>query len=286
MKVYFATSPSKQHFELLAEEKVQSILVSYHYIKKPADLIKLLNGHEPERIMIDSGAFSVWSNGGTINLEDYGNFCIQVKKLLSPNIELNVVNLDVLPGKWGFVPTKEQIDESAKKGWENMLYLEGLGLKVIHVFHQHEDFDILDRLCAHSDYIGISPANDVSNKEKLAWMNKVFGKIRNKVRTHGFAVTSHRQLYNFPYYSADSSSWVTPARYGRIPVMTDTHEIKTFSYKDANEVERYWPYLRAMGIETIADADSWKGRTKIAIATYKKLGEIATKIWDSRGITW
>ena len=288
--MYFACSPSKQHFELIKEENVQSILVSYHYLKKPQELLRLLNGYEPERIMLDSGAFSVWSNGGKIDIEEYVKFCLELRDILSPKIKLNIVNLDVLPGVWGFVPSKEDIDRSAEQGWKNMEYMEYMGLKVIHTFHQHEDFRILEKLCNHSDYIGISPANDVSNKEKLAWMNKVFSflqeKIKNGLKTHGFAVTSHRQLYNYPYYSADSSSWVTPARYGRIPIMTDKFEIKTFSYKDVNEIERYWDYLKQVGIDVIADAKSWKGRTRIGIATYRKLGEIATRIWTERGVVY
>ena len=286
MNIYFATSPSKQHFALIVEEKIKNILVSYHYIKKPQELFKLLNGYEPERIMIDSGAFSVWSNGGSINLENYAEFCVELKKILSSNIEFNIVNLDVLPGKWGFVPSKEEIAKSAELGWKNMEYLESKGLKVIHIFHQHEDWSILDKLVKHSDYIGISPANDVSNNEKQKWMKQVFSRIKNKVKTHGFAVTSYNQLYNYPYYSADSSSWITPARYGMLPIMTDTFQIKSFSYKDINNIEKYWKYLSEVGIDVIADSKSWQGRTRIAIATYKKLEEIATRIWKERGIIW
>lgn len=285
MLVYFACSPSKKHISLLAEEDVNNVLFSYHFVKKADELMRLLNGYAPEHMIIDSGAFSVWSNGGTIDIDDYAKFCLDMQKAL-PNIDLNITNLDVLPGKWGFVPSQEQIDASAEKGWQNMLYLESKGLKVIHVFHQHERFEVLDRLVEHSDYIGISPANDVSQKEKSAWMAQVYKRIRNKVRTHGFAVTSHRQLYKYPYYSADSSSWITPARYGRIPVMTHNHQIKTFTYKSQDDVERYWEYVSHLGIDDLNHPTSWEGRTRIAIATYKKLGEVATEIWDRRGITW
>jgi hypothetical protein len=165
MNLYFAVSPSKQYFKLLEEEKAENILISYAFLKKPENLIKFLDGYEPKRIIIDSGAFSVWSNGGVIDIDDYADFCVSLKTILSKNIELNIVNLDVLPGKWGFVPSKKEIDDSAEKGWQNMLYLESKGLKVIHVFHQHEDWAILDKLTAHSDYIGISPANDCSMAE-------------------------------------------------------------------------------------------------------------------------
>lgn len=285
MLVYFACSPSKKHIKLLAEENVKNVLFSYHFIKRPDELMRLLDGYAPEHMIIDSGAFSVWSKGGKVDIDAYAQFCVDMQKRL-PNIDLNIVNLDVLPGIWGFVPSQEQIDASAEEGWKNMLYLESKGLKVIHVFHQHEKFEVLDRLVEHSDYIGISPANDVSEKEKLAWTNQVYARIKDKVRTHGFAVTSHRQLYKYPFYSADSSSWVTPARYGRIPIMNDRHEVKTFSYKNQNDFEKYWKYLKDVGIETISNPLSWSGRTRIAIKTYQKLEEVATKLWEQRGVTW
>jgi len=286
MNVYFAVSPSTAYFKLLAEEKVENILISYAFLKNPSNLIRFLNGYEPKSIMIDSGAFSVWSNGGTVDIEKYANFCTELKTLLSPNIELNVVNLDVLPGKWGFVPSKKEIDESAERGWQNMLYLEEKGLKVIHVFHQHEDWEVLDKLCKHSDYIGISPANDVGMASKQAWMNKVFSRIRNTVKTHGFAVTSHNQLYTFPYYSVDSSSWVAPARFGRITVMDDKLQMKSFVYKSADQIEAFWKYISHMGIEKIGDKVTWAHRVRISIKAFQKLQEVATRLWKERGVEW
>jgi hypothetical protein len=264
------------------------LLFSYAFIKNPAKLISLIVGEGndlPKRIILDSGAFSVWSKGDTVPLKDYANFCVKFRDLLPKEIELNVVNLDVLPGVWGHVPSKEMIAESAEKGWQNMLHLESLGLKVIHVFHQHEDFAILDKLKAHSDYIGISPANDVSMKEKMDWLNKVFLNLKDGTKTHGFAVTSHRQLFGYPFYSVDSSSWVTPARFGRIAVFTDKNEIKTFPYKSQRDVEKYWPYVSFMGIKKIA-AERWEDRVGIAIRAYQKLEEVATKVWTSRGVVW
>jgi len=288
MNLYFASSPSRIHIGVLKENKAKNLLFSYAFIKRPEKLIELIVGDGtrlPERIILDSGAFSVWSKGDTVSLDDYAEFCVRFKELLPPGIELNVVNLDVLPGKWGFVPTAEQIAESAEKGWQNMLHLESLGLKVIHVFHQHEDFAILERLAKHSDYIGISPANDVSIQQKLDWLNKVFLYLKDGTKTHGFAVTSHKQLLGYPFYSVDSSSWVTPARFGRIAVFTDRYEIKTFPYKSQSDVEKYWPYISNIGMAKIAHP-RWEDRVSIAIRAYQKLEEVATKIWASRGVTW
>lgn len=286
MHLHFACSPSRIHVGTLIEAQAENLLFSYAFIKNPKKLAELIGEYKPKRILIDSGAFSVWSNGGSIDICAYAQFALDFQRLIDPSINVHVVNLDVLPGKWGEVPDAQTIAASAEQGWQNMLYLENKGLKVIHIFHQHEDFSILERLSKHSDYIGISPANDVSTDEKLSWLNKVFFYLKDSTKCHGFAVTSHRQLFGYPFYSVDSSSWITPARFGRIPILTDQNEVKTLSYKDEEGVEKYWPYLRHIGIHKIADIADWGTRVLIGIRTYQKLEKIATTLWTSRGVIW
>jgi hypothetical protein len=285
MRLFFAVSPTKQHIRLLKETNAENMLISYHFIKSPRRLLELMEGYEPKNLIIDSGAFSVWSNGGSVDINDYAKFCKDVKEILSPNINLYCVNLDVLPGKFGERPNKEERENSATKGWENMLYLESLGLKVIHVFHQHEDFSWLIKLSEHSDYIGVSPANDCSMREKELWMNKVYSIIKDKVKTHGFAVTSHTQLYKYPLFSCDSSSWTAPGRFGRIPIFTDDLKLKSFVYKCKEDVLKFWDYIKDIGIDVIA-ADDYRARLIISIKSYQKLQKIATDLWTKRGVIW
>ena len=286
MNLYFACAPGKAHLNILKGEKVENILISYHFIKNARKLATLLNDTKPKRVLIDSGAFSVWSNDGVVSLENYTNFCIALKELLSPSIELNVINLDVLPGKKGFVPNKEAIHKSTKEGWKNMLYMESKGLKVMHTFHQYEDISVLDKLLKHSNYIGISSNKDATMNSQLAWFRKIFLKTKGNVKTHAFAATSERQLFQFPFYSCDSSSWVTPSRYGKIPLMLDNYRIKSIAYKDVNDIEKYWKYLSFIGMDAIGSKVDWATRITIAIRTYKKLEEVATKLWTQRGVTW
>lgn len=290
MHLFYATSPGTNHMKILRDNKAKNLLFSYAFVKKPQQLLDLLGDWTPEKIIIDSGAFSVWSNGGHIDLTEYAQFCKEFQAKLDPSIQLHITNLDVLPGKWSFVPTKKDIADSAVQGWENMLYLEKQGLKTIHVFHQHEDFEILDRLCKHLDYIGISPANDVSNNEKMSWMNKVFSHINkqyglNKIKTHFFAGTGDRMLTDFPTYSADSSSWIAPARYGRVAVWTDNHRLKTFQYKVPEDVEKFWKYVSYMGIDKMA-SPRWEDRTSLSIRAYLDLEKFVTEVWRRRGIIW
>lgn len=284
MNVYFAVSPAIQHVNLLQDCGVEKILISYHFIKSPSRLLKLIERKPPKELIIDSGAFSVWSSGGHVDIDKYAQFCVDVKNILPSETKLHIVNLDVLPGKFGERPTQKEIEESAQKGWDNMLYLQSKGLDVIHVFHQHEDFEWLHKMMKHLDYIGISPANDVSQKEKNQWLNKCFAITRDKIKCHGFAVTSHVQLYNYPFYSVDSSSWCSPARYGRIPVFV-RGEIKSFVFKNKDHVLQYWDHIKEFGIEKIADVD-WKLRTTISIKSFLKLEKAVTDIWTKRGVVW
>lgn len=285
MKVYFACSPAQKHISLLQSENVQNFLISYHFIKSPTRLASYFKGDFPSSFILDSGAFSVWANGGTVNIDDYIQFVKEFKKLVPESTRLSVVNLDVLPGKFGERPDQAEVERSAAAGWANMEILRSHGLEVIHVFHQHEDFKWLTKMAGELDYIGISPANDVSMKEKVNWLKDVFKEIKATKKTHGFAVTSHKQLYQFPFYSADSSSWVTPARFARIPIFKDDYSVSSCNIKDEYDVHRHWNYLQGIGITDLV-ADDWTSRTRLGVKTFQQLEKVATKLWESRGITW
>lgn len=285
MRLTLACAPTKKHFALLKKCNVEHVLVSYHFIKNVDRLLERMDGYLPKTFMLDSGAFSVWANGGSIDLWAYTLFAKRLRERLPPEVELNVVNLDVLPGKIGQTPTQEEREQSAIKGWENMEKLQAEGLKVIHVYHQHEDLKWLDKMHKQLPYVGISPANDVSMPQKLAFMDSCYAKIKADIKTHGFAVTSPDQLYRYPLYSADSSSWIAAGRYGTVPLFYDDLSIKWLKYKDKKSVLKHWPYIAALGMTKLG-ADDWQDRTELAIRSYQKLQEITTKLWASRGIIW
>ena len=98
---------------------------------------------KPKHIILDSGAFSVWTKGISIDINQYIDFCKQ-----HPLISY-YVNLDVIPG----IPNKHKTvnkkttEEAAQKSWENyQRMLEYFPIeKVIPVFHQNEDFKWLNK---------------------------------------------------------------------------------------------------------------------------------------------
>lgn len=175
------------------------------------------------QIILDSGAFSAWSRGAAINIDDYITFCKQHLNGIT-----YFVNLDVIPGTPGQkrIPLVE-IERSAGLGWENFEKMVAAGIpsdRVIHVFHQNEDFRWLQRMLddPRMDYIGLSPANDRTTPEKMMWLDDCMKYVcdstthKPMIKFHGFAVTSTALMRRYPWYSVDSSSWVVIAGRGRI----------------------------------------------------------------------
>lgn len=179
--------------------------------------------------MIDSGAFSAWSKGKVIDLEEYIAYAHQaIKQGESQNKNVYIVNLDVIPGKPGQSAglstnrkseNRDLIEKAAKQGYRNLVKMLKKGVKPIHVFHQGEDWGWLDKISEKTDYIGISPANDLSIKDRKSWIRSVFNYIYRRnlnVDTHGFAVWMPTILREFPWTSCDAVTWRVLAAWGAI----------------------------------------------------------------------
>lgn len=225
IKLYFAGA---WPFKTLKGIDVRNKLSSYHYPTQFHEWMKITKKRSGYHLL-DSGAFSVWASGATINIDDYISYakeCIEVAK--NHNKQLRIVNLDVIPGKVGQTKTLvlstkqsdiETIDQAAKQGYENLCYFIERGIVPIHVFHQGENFKWLDKMMEKTDYIGISPANDLSQKQKRTWINRVFTYIEKnniKIKTHGFAVFEKNVMLNYPWTSCDAATYRLLGAYGQI----------------------------------------------------------------------
>ena len=170
-------------------------------------------------LVLDSGAFSVWKRGETLTLPMYIDFLDRQGDIFEA-----IVNLDVIPGRWTVKPSAAEVEESASKGRANALALRKAGHEVMPVFHMGENLVWLKRMIDDGfKYIGISPANDRQGPEKVAWLDDVFEflcgtKGYPAVKTHGFGVTAVPILYRYPWYSADSVTWLLVGGYGGILV--------------------------------------------------------------------
>lgn len=204
-------------------------------------------GEHPEcpcKLVVDSGAYSMWSRGKTFDMDEYINF------LNSNNVidrAFWVAEADVIPGRMGVDPTEEERKEAPEKSWQNYLYMIDrvkFPKKVVPIFHQGEDFSHLKRMLTftfkdgdHIPYIGISPRNDVHVNEKMKWYEQVWKIIKESpnpnVMTHNFGMTTISMMEQYPSMSSDSTSWIRSASFGNIMLVVNG-KIKTYYVSNRN----------------------------------------------------
>ena len=161
------------------------------------------------RYFLDSGAYSAWSRGAEIDLDEYIEF-------IRANIEWIDVyaNLDCLAGKPGSLPSPGEREAAAQKGWENFLYMRAAGLDPIPVFHFGEGHEWLEKILDYgSTYIGLGGLVGIPSGLRREWLDGVFDRITDDtgmplVKTHGFGMTAVDLIFRYPWYSVDSTTWI------------------------------------------------------------------------------
>jgi hypothetical protein len=171
-------------------------------------------------VLIDSGAFSAWQGGVAISLTDYIDYCKRHK-----NEAASYINLDYIPGKDGVMDrSREAVEDSAARSFNNLLAMKDAGLHPMPVFHQGERFYWLERMLEEGEtYIGIAPYKRDHQSSIIKWMDQVFTIITDKtgrplIKTHGLGVTACNFCMRYPWTSVDSTSWSIGGGYGTILV--------------------------------------------------------------------
>ena len=205
---------------------------------------KFLELMSNNKLFIDSGAYSAWSKNKHIDVDDYIKF-------INENTDKFTLfaSVDDIPGELRRKPTLWEQRESPAKSWHNYLYMREQVKdkdKLLPVFHIGEDFRHLQNMLdatfngEHIPYIGLGGTVGLPSTVKENWYRQCFKIIQQSsnpnVKVHGFGMTILSILENYPFQSADSTSWLMPAingeiqtKYGRI-CMTPRLQFKPNHY--------------------------------------------------------
>jgi len=225
--LYAAGAGSKNILNLKRELGYDQLLSQYTERKACVEWVEYLRSH-PEctcKLFIDSGAYTAHTKGIEVDVDDYINFINSIDDKV-----FVFAQVDKIPGRWGQPKTPEELAEAPELSWENYLYMVDKvksPKKLLPIFHQGEDFKHLWRMLEYQypngeyiDYIGISCNKELTTNDWIQWFNEVFKIIRDSknpnVKTHAFGMTSLKVLEQFPFTSADSTSWVRSAGFGNI----------------------------------------------------------------------
>ncbi len=165
-----------------------------------------MQSEKPIKIFLDSGAFSAFSQGVNIDIQEYIKF---IKKY-EQHLEVYAV-LDVIGDPVGT--------------YRNQMIMEKAGLNPLPCFHYGEDPTWLKRYLARGyEYIALGGMVPIPNADLYPWLDTMFSKYLTDsngmpiIKVHGFGMTSFDLMLRYPWYSVDSTSWIITGRTGGVYV--------------------------------------------------------------------
>lgn len=259
MRIYLASLKYLNHRPFIQEQGLgllyswlrEKIMIERHHEQCPAI-----------PLMVDSGAHS-WNqhsqatlDGTTVKLPNitpyHDNYVQNVKTSTTPSVW---VELDVyfLLGE----KLLDKTDADVRKTNQNYM-------RVYHPFVDKGTGDAIRKWIDHGHtWIGIGG-------DALPMADRIFAITQDKVKVHGFAQTRKELLRRWPYYSVDSTTWMSgPAfgckveRWGRIVAPRTLVE-----QKDVYVIQKTQSRVTD-GIKAMAD-----------------MQHDITSLWNSRGVKW
>jgi hypothetical protein len=176
-------------------------LVSYHYFRRD-EVMRALTGTKKLRLIADSGAFSAFSQGAEIALDEYAQWCRTWSDHLCWTASLDVFGNP----------------RASYANWRTLL--DEHGLRTVPTIHIGTDPTWLDTYAdAGVDFVGLGGMVG-RGTGVIRWVVHVLRYARDRhpaMRFHGWGVTAPTMLDRVPLYSADSSGLVNQAcRFGSL----------------------------------------------------------------------
>lgn len=197
-QLYFASSPRADLLEVTFglwdwTTRPLNILVAFPFVDVwHAENEGKSKNWPTKATMLDSGAYSAWSAGKEINMDA---LCIEA---LKPCWD-EVVALDVIG--------------DAAASLKNSLEMKDRGLTVMPVFHFGDPWEVLEEYKAKFGRIGIASGHGAPFRERMKWTAQCFARAYPAM-FHSFGWVKREVLLEFPFVTADSSSWAAGTRFG------------------------------------------------------------------------
>ena len=235
---------SNPNYEAVSGLVYPDMLESYHYIQKGQTVSNVRK--RGEKIFLDSGAFSMFTQKVEVNLDAYAQFIH--------------TNLDV-------IETASNLDHigagGEQKSYDNQKYLESLGVKIQPVHHARDtDNWLIKWLDEGYDYIFLGGMVPETTKYLTGWLDHIWAKYLTnpdgtaRVKVHGFGLTTADLMFRYPWYSVDSTSWVMTAAMGSIYLDLPHKDVKVCISNDSPKMKSqdlHYTTLSAVHKKVITD---------------------------------
>lgn len=191
------------HLMVTAKIDYPSLLESYHYMDRR--IVERLRSSK-QTIFLDSGAFSMFTQGVEINLEAYAQYIKDHTDIIHLASNLDAIGAG-----------QEQLSYDRQKE------LEGLGVDIQPVHHARDNDPWLTKYLNEGySYIFLGGMVPESTNYLRGWLDHVWHhQLTNpdgtaRVKVHGFGLTTLDLMFRYPWYSVDSTAWVMTSRFGSV----------------------------------------------------------------------
>lgn len=232
-------------------------LVSYHYLTP--QMHRKIAGLHGVNYVLDSGAFSAYTQGITIQNTDYIRFASSNRQTF-----------------WRVFA----LDDIGSPEVSRSNYDQGRELipDLIPCFHKGEPWEYLDYYCQKADYIAIVGlvAQGATKHRLIKWLDQCWLRLEKHwpIKVHLFGLTSPWAMMRYPAYSVDSTSARKYSAYGRY-LKHDLFTIKSLGGRTSGD----------LSIIHVKNLDS-ENRVQHNMEVMRQLLIQCNEIWDKRGIKW
>lgn len=266
MKLFFAGADNQRFANIAQENGAENFLCSFFYSKDSTVIRNLKEINKDCCIFLDSGGYSARKNGVDIDVDNYKSFLERYKEYLFTAANLDVNSLDI------------QL--------ENQKILEEV-FPVLPVYHYKEYAEgnrkLFEDYCDKYPYVAIGGVAGVGvpKEAEVNFFNFVFKvSVPKKVKLHGFGITKITSLKQYPWYSCDSTSWLSGGMFGTMKVW-DSQKFEFFS--DIHYKEKEGMLEHNIDIEATED---YCKRLAHNVKEFVKMEKDITRLWESRGIQY
>lgn len=254
--LYFAGTQDKECLllmEKLGGNKLLSYVNDRTLITKIHERKK--SGDYQGKLMIDSGAFSAYTKGTVINIDEYVRY-------INENHQYTdyFIALDIIP------KPEDDKAEIAEAGYQNYLYMIQHVVcpeKIIPVHHASDPMSLLSKIVTtklpDGEYVpyiclGGLVGTNAGVEQFLRESFEIIRKSENPyVKVHALGLTSLKILEKFPLKSSDSTAWIMAGASGNILTKWGSIPVSEKQISDRGHIQNMIPEKRAIVVKYIEE---------------------------------
>lgn len=289
MKVFFAGAENKKWDQYLTSAEAENRFYSYYYGGSANNEALLLNKRNSNILIVDSGAHTFFSESDqslTASVhkkqnktkqtpdeyfEKYLEWLIKNKPNFSYFVELDIGEL---------------VGQQKVLKWRKQLEKHNLLDKCITVCHpavtSYETYlkELDESVSRYVAIEGLRPG-----QPQIPYGNYVIEAYKKQVKIHGFALTNTKIVSKYPFYSVDSTSWLSASKFGQVFTFTNGRLSSTNMAQSRKLLQKTKVPAKYYDSNTSKLEISYE-LLSTNIKAFQQFENYYTKLWEKRGIKW